>query len=276
MQGSSKSYGPLHLRYLSLFASAAALMAGAAAHAENNDAIQTDRPDFVESSAVVGKGKMQLETSFAIERNRMEKHHERTSSTPTLLRIGTGDTWELRIETDGRTDFRSTDDTNGKIDTAHGYSDLSVGVKLHAQDGAGSKPSTAWLLHADIDSGSSAFRGHGIRPSLRWTAEWELPHAFSLGVMPGLTYDTTERGHRFVGGLFGIVLGKSWNERFRTFAEVAAPRIARAGNGGSIATFDVGGAYLLSDTCQVDTALSRGLNKNTADLSWTVGISFKL
>ena len=48
----------------------AILMAAVApAHAAADDAIATDRPDFVESSNVVGKGRMQVETSLAMDRN---------------------------------------------------------------------------------------------------------------------------------------------------------------------------------------------------------------
>lgn len=36
---------------------------------EQEDTIQTDRPDFVESSNVVGKGRFQIETSIAYERD---------------------------------------------------------------------------------------------------------------------------------------------------------------------------------------------------------------
>ena len=66
-----------------------------------------DRPDFVESSDVVGKGRVQLETSVAWERDRAGAVKTRLASTPTLLRIGTGEDWELRFETDGRLRLRT-------------------------------------------------------------------------------------------------------------------------------------------------------------------------
>jgi hypothetical protein len=250
-------------------------VAGTMVHAEEKDAIVTDRPDFVESSDVVGNGRFQVETGIAVERNKADGRKDRTITTPTLLRIGTGAAWELRLETDGRTVLRTEDLATGASDTVRGYADVSIGVKWHAMDGNGASPSIGVLGHVDVDSGSSAFRGNGMRPSLRVVAEWDLPGEMSLGLMPGLVYDKTGDGKRFAAGIFGAVLGKAWNDRFRTFVEIAAPQIARARNGGTIATLDVGAAYLLSDRWQIDAALYRGLNRNTADLTLAAGLSAK-
>lgn len=253
-----------------LLACLPALMAPAA-WASENDEIVTDRPDFVESSNVVGKHHFQIETSFVGERNNANGVKDRSYTTPTLLRYGISDTLELRLETNGRIVQKTTSGA-GSV-TARGYSDMSLGVKWHAADAEGGRPSIGWLLHADLDSGSASFRGDGVHPSLRVAAEWELPNELSLGVMPGIVYDRNAAGERFVGGMFGIVLGKAWNERLRSFVELALPQIARANNGGSLANVDFGAAYLLSNNWQIDTGLSRGLNKNTPDLAWTVGLS---
>ena len=254
--------------------SAAVLAAGDGAG--DSDKIATDRPDFVESSDVVGKHRFQIETSVAQERNKGDGVRERSFSTPTLLRYGVSDTLELRAETDGRLIARTDDLVAGTRSTERGYGDLSLGVKWHAIDEAGLTPSLAVLAHVDLDSGSASFRGKGARPSLRAVAEWELAHDMSLGIMPGLLLDKDDAGRRYTGGILGVVVGKEWNERWRSFVEVAAPRIARARNGGSLVTLDVGGAYLLNKYCQLDSAISRGLNRNTADWSWTIGLSLKL
>jgi hypothetical protein len=107
-------------------------------------------------------------------------------------------------------------------------------------------------------------------------AEWELPADMSLGLMPGIISQTNAAGVRYTSAIAGAVPGKAWTDKFRTFVELAAPQIARARNGGTIATVNVGAACVLSDTCELDTAFSRGINKRTADTSWTVGLSFKL
>lgn len=243
--------------------------------ADDKDQIVTDRPDFVESSNVVGEGRFQIETSVALERNKANGIKERTYSTPTLLRFGLSGTLEARIETDGRLRLVSDDLASGKRQTENGYADISLGVKWHMADAQGMRPSMGVLAHVDLNSGSGSFRAPGNGGSLRLAAEWELPNDFGLGVMPGVAWQHKDNGERYTSGIFGIVLGKEWNERFRTFIEYSAPQIAKGSNGGSLSTFDLGAAYLLSDTVQVDTALSRGLNRNTPDWSWTVGLSIK-
>lgn len=247
-------------------AALAAALLPLAAHAEE-EPMATDRPDVVESSNVVGKGRFQIETSFASESNKVAGVKTTTRMTPTLLRYGITENTELRLETDGF--LREGDE--------RGFADVSLGLKWHTHDGddASGKPSVGWLFHADLDSGSSAFRGHGVRPSVRMVAEWELPQDWSLGVMPGLLRDTNDAGEHYVAGSLAVVLGKSWTDKFRTFVEVAGHQLTSAKNGGSVVTYDVGMAYLITPTMQVDTAVSIGANQYSPDRQWTVGFSIK-
>jgi hypothetical protein len=252
----------------------AALCLPFAAHAADDDAISTDRPDFVESSQVVGKGRFQLETSVQWERDRHADPQTRTLSTPTLLRIGIGESTELRIETDGRNLVR----TSGE-GTVAGYADTALGLKWHLADQQGEgfgAPSLGVLLHADLPSGSSNFRGHGVRPSLRLAAEWDLAGGYSFGVMPGMAQERDDDGRRYGYGILAATFGKEFNERVRGFVELAAPQIARAGHGGTQASFDTGLTYLVNKDVQVDVALTHGLNRRTPDLSLGLGLSIRL
>ena len=83
------------------------LLACALAHADDG-AIATDRPDFVESSDVVGPGRFQLETGLTTDRRAQAGVTVRTLTTPTLFRYGIGDTLELRLETEGYTRERTS------------------------------------------------------------------------------------------------------------------------------------------------------------------------
>ncbi|MFC0252597.1 transporter [Massilia consociata] len=238
------------------------------------DSINAGRPDFVESSNVVGKGRLQLETGVVWERDRGGGGRERILSTPTLLRIGVADTVELRVETAGRVVRHASE--NGERATQAGYGDAALGVSWHAMDAAGSLPSVGVLLSADLDTGSRAFRGQGVRPSLRVVGEWDLPNGYALGVMPGIGVERDDgHGGRYRYGILGVIVAKSFGERLRGLVEVAMPHIARSAHGGTQASFDVGAAYLLSRDVQIDAMLSRGLNSRTPDLALTVGLSIR-
>lgn len=235
--------------------------------------LATDRPDFVESSDVVGRGRLQLETSVAFERDRQGSVKTRLASTPTLLRIGVSEDWELRLETDGRLRLKSEE--TGVTSRERGWSDLSAGFKWHQREGdeeAGT-PGLAWLAHVDLDSGSGAFRGQGLRPSLRLVAEWELPGGWSVGVMPGLYRDRDAEGRHFTGAILAAVVGKSLTQRLRGFIEISGQQLTSTRHGGQLITLDTGLAYLLNDDLQADVAVSRGANRNSPDLAWTVGLS---
>src|SRR5690242_17733233 len=98
--------------------------------------IATDRPDFVESSATVGTGVFQLETSAATDWTRVGSATEHTVATPTLFRFGIAPTLELRLESEGYQ--RATNSAvNG---AATGVADAAVGLKWHAADAKGFFP----------------------------------------------------------------------------------------------------------------------------------------
>jgi hypothetical protein len=268
------------LRFLPLAAAIFCTLAVNTARAGADEPISTDRPDFVESSQVVGKGRVQLETSLQWERQRDDELHTRTLSTPTLLRIGIGESAELRIETDGRTVIHASDPASGAHATSAGYADSALGIKWHLADQQGDgiqgRPSLGVLLHADLPSGSRELRGHGVRPSLRLAAEWELADGYSFGVMPGLATDSDDKGKRYGYGILAATLGKEFNERVHGFVELAAPQIARASHGGTQTSFDTGVAYLVNKNCQVDFSVVHGLNRRSPDLSLAFGLSLRM
>lgn len=249
---------------------ASILACGNAVASDAVSPIATDRPDFVESSFTVGDRVFQVETSVAYERNKRHGSDERTWTTPTLLRYGIGKTFELRLETDAFT--RQKIPSSG---TERGFSDTAVGFKWHTSDEAGARPSTAILVHFDLDSGSSAFRRNGVMPSVRGVAEWSLPNAMSFALMGGVMYDKTAQGERFSSGILAATVGKSFTDNFRGFVEIAGQSLTKAKYGGNIVTFDTGLAYLLNKDVQLDVAASFGLNKNTPNYALTTGISLR-
>ncbi len=241
-----------------------------AAHAQPASPIATDRPDFVESSRSVGSGRWQVETSVAFERDSEDGVRAEVFATPTLLRIGLGERWEARFETDGWLDARVRA-APFRADQ-QGFADLALGLKYALPEPAGAGPAQAWLFHLDLPSGDRAFRGEGVRPSLRWVGEWSLSEDWSLGLMPGVLLDD-DGDENYTAGIFGVVVGRAWSPRFRSFAELALPQIASSEHGGTEAYLDLGAAWLLSPDLQLDSAIALGLNDRSVDSAITVGLS---
>ncbi|MDP9899630.1 transporter [Variovorax ginsengisoli] len=241
------------------------------------DTISTDRPDFVESADVVGPGHVQVEAGFSSERDRANGVRTHLRTTPTLMRMGLNDTVELRVETDGRALAGSRDTATGLTRNDSGWSDTSFGVKWRQREGDEERgtPDIAWLAHVDVDSGSAAFRGQGVTPSLRMVAEWALPQQWSIGVMPGLAIDHNAQRERFLSGIFAVTLGKAWTPEWRTYLEVAGRRLARQRDGGSLVTLDAGVTYAVTHAVQVDFSVARGLTRETPRMQWGVGISVR-
>lgn len=229
--------------------------------------IDTDGPDFVESSEVVGKGRFQFETDVVTERDHRNPAHITTLSTPTLLRFGVSETLELRIETEGAQRVIDHNAAGGAGETHSGMGNTALGLKWHSQDrdGATNTPAVSWILHFEAPSGTGPFKGHGVAPSLRSVITWELPHELALGFMPGVRYGSTSDGHRFASLISGLVLNKQWTEKFRTFIENAAPQIAHAGDGGVVMSWDVGAAYLVTRDWQPGIRGGVAANRNTPD-----------
>ena len=263
------------MRVFRLLACGAALIS--AGHALAAEPIGTDRPDFVESSDVVDAGRVQLELGLSFERDRAAGMTRRLRSTPALLRIGLGHGLEARVETDGLLREQSTDTARGITTRNSGSADVSLGLKWHMGNGDASTgmPSTAWLLHLDLDSGSSAFRGSGKRPSLRFVAEWELPGETSIGVMPGLAKDTDDQGKHFTAGILAATISTELSPGWRGFVELAGQRLASKTRGDNVVSFDTGVTYLLNQDMQMDLSLQRGLTRATAELAYGLGWSVR-
>jgi len=254
---------------------AASLACPLAARAE--DPISTDRPDFTESTDVMAPGRWQIEAGWQSERAQADGQTSRTHTTPALLRLGVGHALEMRLETDGFVRSRSTDTSSGATQRERGFSDLSLGMKWRMREGdeAQGTPAIAWLAHVDVDSGSHAFRGQGVRPSLRVVAEWELLQDFSVGVMPGLLFDKDDESRRFTSGLVAVTLGKALSPAWHAFAELAGEDLGARPHREPLQFFDMGVTYLVTESLQLDASVTRGLTPAAADLAWGVGLSMR-
>ena len=178
----------------------------------------------------------------------------------------------LRLESDWF--IRSTLDEGGTAPevTTQGVSDFAVGVKwaFFAPE-TGTAPAMAALAHADLPTGSDAFRGSGTRPSFRVSPKL-AERAWGIGVMPGILYGRDDPD-RFFSGIFGAVVGKGLTNSVRAFVEIAFDQIAEDQHGGNVGYVDFGGTFLLNPRWQLDAAAALGVTDQALDFGLTFGLS---
>lgn len=239
-----------------------------------DDSIITDRPDLTESTAVVGKNRFQIETSFLYERA-TEGLDEEGYFTPTLLRYGITDELELRLETD-LLSHTSVETGLGDANTS-GYSPLSFGMKYFWLDADQSVLSsdTSVLVNVGTPTGSSVFSTDDVTGEIKLLLDWELAETWGLGINAGLIYDVDDFGDEFFAGTATVALGHDWTGRFSSFWEVAYQGPTSSQNEHELLV-DTGVTYLLNPDAQVDFAIGTGQAGDTGpDVFFTAGISLR-
>lgn len=217
--------------------------------------IDTDGPDFVESSEVVPQGYIQYELDFGGSTSSQNLSQPNTTDTPLLIRYGISSNLEMRIQSDG---FINQNGERGIGSTAFGLKYQSQMRNLTT--GA---PAIAWIIHFDTPIATPNYRTGGILPNLRSVITWDLQDDYSIGLMPGVGIQSNSSGETFTSGIFGAVLGKRLSSKFRVFIELTAPSISKPSQNGVITGGDVGAAYLLSNDTQLGFRAGLGLNNNS-------------
>lgn len=235
----------------------------------------TDRPDITESAAVVGHGRFQVETSVLYQVTRLNANEEDVFSTPTLLRVGVGERFELRL---GSNLYTRQDITlGGQNTTDSGLSPLSLGAKVRIADGDETllRPGVAILVQAELPSGASVFKVRRATGQLLLAADSDITDALGLGVNIGVVVFETNAEEVRTGGLISAALGYGFTDVIGAFLEFAGSGVGLAADD-QLFVLDAGLVYLFGLNMQVDLAGGVGLNeKSVPDVFVTVGFSFR-
>ena len=225
------------------------------------------RGDFLDSPAVVGLGQWQFDPVFPLLAGPHEHAVSRFSSRFAALDVpvNPSQTMELRAAANQNADALPLETANDRMRRLRGFSDVSLGARWRVRGGdAGWMPGVAWLADVETTMGSPAFRDGNVRPSLRATAQWELPRQLSLGVMQGVYRDRGDDGRHYAAGVLAVTLGKSWTPRLQSFVELAGQALSRTQSDSSLLNVDTGLAFTASRTLEVDMVVSRSLQGNAS------------
>ena len=170
-------------------------------------------------------------------------------------------TLALRASTPNDVDRLPLETANDRLRRLRGFTDISLGAQWRVRGGdAGWLPGVAWLADVEATMGSPAFRDRNVRPSLRATAQWALPGAMTLGVMPGVYRDRGDDGKHYAAGLLAVTLGQAWTPRLQGFVELAGQRLSRTQADVSLLNLDTGVVFAASKSLELDGVVSRSLS----------------
>jgi hypothetical protein len=242
-------------------AATALLSASAQAQTESRPDLVTDRPDFTESSEVVGHGLFQFEAGVNYEGDSAA----RSLTVPgALLRLGFGPRLELRLATDGFLSQRV-----GGLRVS-GAGDAEIGAKIRLFDQAAAGVDIAIIPAVSLPTGSDSQSSGGVDPSFKLTWARSMPGDFGLTGNLNVA-SLTESETRFVQRAVSVSLGRALVAGWGGFLEAYAFSPMERGLGAG-ATVDGGITRPLGANLQFDVEAGRGVTADAPD--WFVGFGF--
>lgn len=243
--------------------------------------ISTDRPSFSDTAGIAPVGHLQLETGYTFTfRDRDSVETQRHNGPELLARVGLiDDRFELRLSTAGYVWSRSDDGSGSGFEASHGWSDVSLGLKLKLTDQDGALPRLALGAATTVGAGSEGISSRRAEPTVKliWSYDLEKLGGESLkgfGVYGNINASwATSDGDRYWQGAASICGTYAITERWGVFAEYYTVFPASKGTGPSH-SIDFGTTYLLSPRVQLDARVGLGLNNKADNVFAGAGLSF--
>jgi len=223
----------------------------------------TDRPDFTESSEVVGHGVVQIESGLTLEQT--DRQTRQVSAPQVLVRVGLGPRFEFRFAGDGFVS-QSLQTPSGPVRTS-GRSDLEIGGKLKflAADRAGMD--VAVIPFLSLPTATSGFSTNGYDPGFKLTVARDLARGFGLSGnlnFANVTGEARRAWEREASLSLGHGLGGPFGAYWEAFGTLTGS--------GCDCTVNSGVTMALGANGQIDVEVGRGISGQAQD--WFVGVGF--
>lgn len=216
----------------------------------------TDRPDFTESSQVVGPRILQLELGSALEFDGAGDDRSRTFTAPlALLRLGVSRTVELRFSADGDV-FNAYGRGLGRVNVSGG-SDMELGMKWAFLEKPGAGFAMAVIPMLSMPIGSEVMTSGTYDPTVKLTWAKDLPRDLALSGNVNVSRLSDTDG-RFTEQAYSLSLGHSlvgpWNAYGEAYGFVTSGRdVGQAWTVNGGITRGIGGNF------QIDVEAGRGV-----------------
>ncbi len=236
---------------------------------EKEEPLESDRPDFTDSPATVGRGRLQIEAGYQFTHGiEGDPTHNAHDLPELLVRYGVAERLELRIAWDPGFVFdRQADPASGRILTDNGGSDMEFGFKyaLTKQD--------CWLPKSGIITSFTAPVGDRVESSgqvdvlVNYLYSWELNKKATLSCSTGVLW-TAESGDHFTRFSQSGSLDYELTEKLHVFNECYALFRVDFHDDRPQYYYDAGLTYLATPNFQLDWRAGVGLS-NASDRFFT-------
>ena len=240
-----------------------------AAAAQDDDAIEVDRPDVTNSTATVGAGAFQLETGGEYARtSTAARADERRFALQMTVRAGVTDRLELRLEGEPLVALRGEEH-------ATGLGDLTVGLKYRVLDAAGARPALGILPFVTLPVGDAPIGSERPDVGVVLLADLELPWRLQLSINTALAGVGQSRSDDFLlQGLASASLGREIATSLSAFVELFWASPDERGGRHTVGA-DAGVVWVLGRDLAVDAALATSIEGPLPDYALRAGVSVR-
>jgi hypothetical protein len=228
----------------------------------------TDRPDQTESTSIVPRGYVQLETGGLVAAEGSGRAQQWGAS---VLRVGVAGPLEFRL---GWAGWQRV--TAPSQPAVSGVGDLNLGVKYRIVGNATSSTSVALLGTVGLPTGTSAFRASRIASSIRVAVAHAVGPRVGVGSNVAVTATSPRSGIdgvRLEDVAYTVVVGVAVTERLGVFVE-SFGTLAVATVQQTRHALDAGITIAVLPLLQLD--MSGGIGLNGAADDWFVGAGLSI
>jgi hypothetical protein len=232
---------------------------------EQEEPLESDRPDFTECSTTVGYRRLQIESGYTYTQAISgDPTHDAHDLPELLVRYGVAERLELRFAWDqGMVFDRSVNHDSGRVDWENGSTDLDAGFKYAISKQDQWRPRSAILVSVSAPVGNSVFSSRQVDPVINYLYSWELTKKLSLNGSTGSQW-TAVLGDRFTHLSQSLSIGYGLTEKLSVYNEWFAFFYRDLDDNRPQHYYNGGLTYLVTPNFQLDWRAGLGLN-DTAD-----------
>lgn len=227
--------------------------------------MRTDRPYQSISPFIMETGRVQIESGYVYEDQNNGGHQISNIAPQFMVRYGLNSDWELRAGWDGYSFNRGGEDiANSSF----------IGFKHHLSDQTKDMPEFAWVTKLNLPTGNAAHNDVDPQSLLAWN--FKVDERINIFGNTGIGSPTDPvTGDRFFQGLTSIGTSYKINDQWTVFGE-GYTNFPAADDEDAESILQTGAKYLINNHLQLDTKFGIGINEQSPDFVFGLGVSGRI